>query len=57
MKSSVVEQVLHLEGEKLLAAAHPPLIALDRQGESLSIPGNWQNSYKIGMMAAKAPVC
>jgi len=36
MKSSVVEQVLHLEGEKLLAAAHPPLIALDRQGIALN---------------------
>lgn len=35
-KSSVIEQVLRQEGEKLLAAAHPPLIALDRQGDILN---------------------
>lgn len=32
LKSSVVEQILHREGEKLLASAHPPIIALDREG-------------------------
>ena len=35
-KSSVVDQVLQLEGEKLLAAATTPLIALDRQGKTFS---------------------
>jgi 23S rRNA (pseudouridine1915-N3)-methyltransferase len=35
-KNSVTEKVLLREGEKLLAAASTPIIALDRQGESLT---------------------
>ncbi len=35
-KNSVVEKILHREGEKLLTASSSPIIALDRQGESLT---------------------
>ncbi len=35
-KNSVVEKILFHEGEKLLSASSPPIIALDRQGETLT---------------------
>ncbi len=35
-KNSVMERIQQREGEKLLAAGASPLIALDRQGESLT---------------------
>ena len=35
-KSSVIEQVLEIEGQKLLSAADSPIIALDRLGETVT---------------------
>ncbi len=35
-KSSNLEQLLQIEGERLLAAATQPIIALDRQGKALN---------------------
>jgi 23S rRNA (pseudouridine1915-N3)-methyltransferase len=67
-KSSVVEQVLQQEGEKLLAAATPPLIALDRQGATLTTEQlakhlqNWHDnsqnpSLLIGGPEGLSPAC
>lgn len=67
-KSSVIEQVLQLEGEKLLAAASSPVIAFDRQGqgvntEQLAIQlqnwhdNNYNPSFLVGGPEGLSPGC
>lgn len=67
-KTSVTTQVLQQEGEKLLAAAQAPIIALDRQGITLSTAqlakylqqwhdGSQNPSFLAGGPEGLAPAC
>lgn len=67
-KGRAVDQVLQQEGEKLLAAAQPPMIALDRRGWALNTEElakqlqNWHDSNQnpsllIGGPEGLAPMC